>query len=109
MIKNEKCQLGQKVFIQQSKTNAPNNALSWTKIPKTRIITCSCGTEILLIPDLRVMNHAIEAHLAIHLKQCKETGKNPKTIDDLRRSLIEQIFMSINKTYNLKTETMMNA
>lgn len=106
MIKTEKGQLGKKIFTKQLKTHVFNHTFRW-KMPKTSIITCSCGAEILLIPDLRVMNHAIEAHLAIHLKQRKKTGKNPKTIADLRRSLVEQIFMSINKTQNF-TETIMN-
>jgi hypothetical protein len=32
------------------------------------LITCDCGAEILLVPDLRAMNLAIEAHVAYHRK-----------------------------------------
>jgi hypothetical protein len=33
------------------------------------LITCSCGTQILLVPDLRAMNLAIKAHAAEHRKK----------------------------------------
>jgi len=35
------------------------------------IITCACGAEILVVPDLKAMNRAIKAHVAEHRK--KET------------------------------------
>ena len=37
------------------------------------IIKCECGTEILLLPDLKAMDRAIDAHVAEHRKK----GKNP--------------------------------
>lgn len=33
------------------------------------LVKCDCGAEILLLPDLREMNRAIEAHVAEHRKQ----------------------------------------
>lgn len=44
------------------------------------LIHCRCGTEILLIPDVKAMDKAIEAHLAIcsltHHKKNKTEIKN---------------------------------
>jgi hypothetical protein len=37
------------------------------------LIKCECGTEILLLPDLKAMDRAIEAHVAEH----KKKGNNP--------------------------------
>jgi hypothetical protein len=37
------------------------------------IIKCECGAEILLLPDLKAMDRAINAHVAEHRKE----GKNP--------------------------------
>ena len=37
------------------------------------LIKCECGTEILLLPDLRAMDRAINAHVAEHRKK----GDNP--------------------------------
>jgi len=37
------------------------------------LIKCECGTEILLLPDLKAMDRAINAHVAEHRKK----GDNP--------------------------------
>jgi len=37
------------------------------------LIKCECGTEILLLPDLKAMDRAIDAHVAEHRKK----GTNP--------------------------------
>jgi hypothetical protein len=33
------------------------------------IINCECGTEILVVPDLKAMNRAINTHVAEHRKK----------------------------------------
>jgi hypothetical protein len=33
------------------------------------IISCECGAQILVVPDLQAMNRAIETHVAEHRKQ----------------------------------------
>jgi hypothetical protein len=33
---------------------------------KMKIVTCSCGTKILVVPDLAAMNKAINNHLSRH-------------------------------------------
>jgi hypothetical protein len=37
------------------------------------LIKCECGTEILLLPDLKAMDRAINAHVVEHRKK----GNNP--------------------------------
>jgi hypothetical protein len=37
------------------------------------LIRCDCGAEILLLPDLKAMDRAIDAHVAEH----REKGDNP--------------------------------
>ena len=40
------------------------------------LITCDCGAQILLIPDLRAMNLAIKAHVAEHTRGKVNTSGN---------------------------------
>jgi hypothetical protein len=43
------------------------------------IITCDCGAEILLVPNLRAMNLAIKAHVAEHRKEDRNAQVKAKT------------------------------
>jgi len=52
------------------------------------VITCECGYEILVLPDLRVMNIAIEKHVLEH-KNIGITKSSAKRIED---ALIAQLF-----------------
>jgi hypothetical protein len=56
------------------------------------LLTCECGAEILLLPDLRVMNHAIEVHVAEHRRKEEDSSKAAKTASHIRQILIEQLF-----------------
>ncbi|MDT8781957.1 MAG: hypothetical protein IAX22_04845 [Candidatus Bathyarchaeota archaeon] len=56
------------------------------------ILKCRCGVRILLIPDLSVMNKAIEKHLADHRKFVKKSKTLSKEIEDLRQFLVKQLF-----------------
>jgi hypothetical protein len=49
-----------------------------------------CGAEILLLPDFKVMNHAIEVHVAGHRKKEKDPRK--AAASRIRQILIEQLF-----------------
>jgi hypothetical protein len=55
------------------------------------LLKCKCGTRILLIPDIKVMDKAIEKHLAEHRKTIK-SKTNSNVIDDLRHFLTRQLF-----------------
>jgi hypothetical protein len=39
-------------------------------------ITCDCGAQILLVPDLRAMSIAIKAHVAEHTRGKVNTSRN---------------------------------
>jgi hypothetical protein len=40
------------------------------------LIKCECGTEILVLPNLRAMNRAINTHFAKHKQRDKTDKKN---------------------------------
>jgi hypothetical protein len=61
------------------------------------IITCECGYKILLLPDLKAMNQAIQNHLLKHKNRGAKDAK-AKRIED---ALISQIF---EKTTELKIQ-----
>lgn len=54
-------------------------------------ITCVCGAQILVVPDLKEMNSAIEKHVAQHKKTDKSKEALYGAPDDLRQCLIEQL------------------
>lgn len=51
------------------------------------IIHCICGAPILVLPDLKAMNKAIENHIAAHKRK-----NNVDLTDELRDFLIKQLF-----------------
>jgi len=55
-------------------------------------IKCECGAEILLLPDLRVMNHAIEVHVSKHREKEKSTDKAEAESKRIQELLITQVF-----------------
>ena len=65
------------------------------------IITCECGTEILVVPDLQAMNRAIKTHVAKHKKKKRNSQKNelaPNKVSELL-SQLTIIKMSEEKQY----------
>lgn len=52
------------------------------------LVKCECGAEILLLPDLKAMNHAIEAHVGEHRKKGKNAPKAP-TSSRVRQLLVQ--------------------
>ena len=70
---------------------APKFAIQKTTLP---IIRCVCGNRILVLPDLKEMDKAIESHLNFHSRICKASRKKAKPINKLREHLIKQLFMA---------------
>jgi hypothetical protein len=68
--------------------NFPSQQDSTGKIPvhKNRmpIVRCVCGSEILVVPDLKAMNRAIKNHVAEH----KKAIGGPKSLTEF---LTEQV------------------
>ena len=51
------------------------------------IISCECGTEILVVPDLKAMNRAIKNHVAEHRKKERNTKNNGITSGNISQLL----------------------
>ncbi|MGO8805428.1 MAG: hypothetical protein ACLQO7_02340 [Candidatus Bathyarchaeia archaeon] len=56
------------------------------------IIKCSCGYKILLLPSVKAMSQAIEAHVETHTLKIKNASEAQRESDRLRTNLIEQVF-----------------
>jgi hypothetical protein len=55
------------------------------------LIQCECGAEILFIPDLKEMNHSIEAHVLEHRRNEKDPAKVAINANRIRDALISQV------------------
>jgi hypothetical protein len=53
------------------------------------VVKCSCGAEILLVPDAAAMGAAIERHVVEHKRRF---GLSDKQAEDIRDLLIIQTF-----------------
>jgi hypothetical protein len=66
-------------------------------IPKSLslvVIKCTCGSEILLVPDIKAMGEAVENHVAEHKKKY---GLSSDQAEGIRDHLIIQIFELASK------------
>ena len=54
------------------------------------LIRCECGFELLLVPDLKMMARAIEAHAAKHGKKEKDPAKAAFEIERIQAFLTAQ-------------------
>ncbi|MCW4006069.1 MAG: hypothetical protein NWF04_05685 [Candidatus Bathyarchaeota archaeon] len=70
-------------FIARTETMVDVEAHLKQRLP---LITCECGFEILLVPDLMGMNRAVEAHVAEH-----EREEGTVTAERIRRLLIDEV------------------
>ena len=55
------------------------------------VIKCLCGAEILLVPDIKVMNEAIEAHILEHTKKIKSPKEAEAEAERIRDDLIVKV------------------
>ena len=61
------------------------------------IISCECGKEILLTPNLELMSNLIEAHIAEHTSRESDPSRAEALASRLRDRLIAQVFDRIDK------------
>lgn len=66
-----------------------NEAANSCKSPSFVVVKCSCGAEILLVPDVAAMGAAIENHVVEHQKKY---GLSKEQADSIRDYLIIQTF-----------------
>jgi hypothetical protein len=55
------------------------------------VIVCSCGVEILLVPNVQEMNKAIEAHILEHTKKIKVAKEAEAEAERIRDDLIIKV------------------
>ena len=58
---------------------------------KMPVYDCSCGTKILIVPDLAAMNKAIEAHLIEHKKLTGQSITQEILIEEILTIIIETL------------------
>jgi hypothetical protein len=61
------------------------------------IISCECGAEILVVPDLQAMNRAIETHVAEHRKNETNGKKREITSSKIGHLLSQLSLISISE------------
>jgi hypothetical protein len=64
---------------------------------KLPIITCKCGVEFLLIPDLDEMSLVVEKHAQMHREAESDPEKAEAVYDEIQDHLIMQIFAKIRQ------------
>jgi hypothetical protein len=62
--------------------------VSGTRLP---VIECSCGAQILLVPNVKEMSAAIEAHIIIHTKKIKDAKEAQAKAERIRDDLIAKV------------------
>jgi hypothetical protein len=87
------------VTFMTSKTKRGKRGKTQAKTPaNVQTVTCECGTRILVLPDVKAMSTAIEAHVKSH-----ETKNGALTEEDqevIRDDLIAKVFKKITENYN---------
>ncbi len=63
-----------------------------TKSASLPIIKCSCGSKILLVPSVKAMSQAIEAHVEEHKQKIENPAGSEEELERVRSELIEQVF-----------------
>jgi hypothetical protein len=71
--------------------NVPQKTRKTKDTTRLPIVKCSCGAEILLIPDVKKMNQAIEAHVLEHTKNIKNTKEAEAEAERVRSELIIKV------------------
>ena len=64
------------------------------------IIICDCGVEILVLPDVRAMDLAIEAHAAEHRNKTRNTSRQVNPSEDISLLLSQLTLIKISGLNN---------
>jgi hypothetical protein len=66
---------------------------------KRDTVKCECGKEILLLPDVKEMDHAIEAHIvAVHMQKSKNSEFAAAEAERIRDALIVQVLRKASES-----------
>ncbi len=77
--------------VRPSKKKTSGNA----KLPTIKC--CRCGAEIILIPNVKLMSEAIEAHVEKHRLRVGESVEAEAEADQIRDDLIKQVFDKVTE------------
>jgi hypothetical protein len=55
------------------------------------VVRCECGAEILMVPDVKLMGEAIEAHAELHRRKLKNSVNAEIEAERIRDFLIAQV------------------
>ncbi len=80
----------QKIHLTSNQSN--KSELSYNKT-ELYTIRCICGSEILVVPDLKAMDKAVQNHIAEH----KQTKDDPSKLTWLEDFLTEQVLIVASK------------
>ena len=58
------------------------------------VVTCECGYQILVLPDLKAMSQAIERHVLTH----KNNGASDAEAYRIELDLIAQLFKKVSES-----------
>lgn len=75
-------------FGEMNMPRAPAKKANRNSLP---VIVCSCGAEILLIPNVKEMNKAIEAHIMEHTKKIESVKEAEAEAERIRDDLIIKV------------------
>jgi hypothetical protein len=64
------------------------------------IISCECGAEILVLPDLKAMNRAIKTHVVEHRKNQRHNKKNLSTPGKISELLSQLTLIKMSQQNN---------
>ncbi len=62
------------------------------------LIECFCGAKILLVPNVKHMSEAIEAHVAEHTKKIKDQKEAEAEAERVRDDLIAKVLSKACET-----------
>ncbi len=71
----------------------PSNTQKKKKADATHlpVIECFCGAKILLVPNVKQMSEAIEAHTEEHIKKLKTQKEKDEEAERVRDDLISKV------------------
>ena len=72
-----------------------NEPITRTELP---VIECSCGAKILIVPNIKYMSTAIEAHVKEHKKKIKDPKKAEAEVEQIRDDLIGKVLDKTSET-----------
>jgi len=68
------------------------------------VITCSCGAQILLIPNVKLMSEVIEAHVETHKLRVNGVTAAEVEGDQIRDELIAKVLARISNLRDSKAD-----